>query len=417
MNPSVLTAVLPPGHTEPARARRARVARLFLREWRRLAVVIAIFLGLGFALAFLIPSVYQSSATVMPSETPSLGAAMMQNSLAGMGGMAALASGAAEGFGLHTPGAKFIVILKSNTLADRLIDRFHLMQVYGTKLRSLTRDALANNTVILEDRRTGLITITVRDRSKQRARDLAQAYTEELNKLNAEMNAGAAHQQRVFLEQRLNEVKAQMDKTASELANFSSKSAVFAPEQLTAQAKSASELEGKLLGLQTTLSGLRQAYTENSPVVQQVKAQIGSLEGQLRNLRGNQVSSSSESVFPNLTTLSHLQPTYMSLLRDSKSLMAVYEILEQQLELAKIEEVKELPTLRVLDEPELADFRVSPHRKAILLVAGLLGMLIGAGYILLRDLAARRGHMSVLPFLRFLAADQLGLSEGLAPKV
>jgi len=418
MNPSVLASIAAPQRAESKRERRADNLRVLVREWRRLAGILSLFLGMGLVLAFVIPPVYESSAAVMPSEAPTVGgAAMTQNSLAGM---AAIASGAID-LGLHTPGAKFIVILHSKTLADRLIDRFNLMQVYRARLRSLARETLANNTIILEDRRTGLITITVRDHDKQRARDLAQAYTEELNRLNAEMNAGAAHQQRVFLEQRLEEVKTQLDKTANELANFSSRSAVFAPDQLKAQAESAVELEGKLMGLQTTLSGLLERYTEKNLRVQEVKAEIASVQEQLRKLRGNQPSGGasgggSEPLFPNLSSLSHLQPTYMGLLRDSKGLTALYEILEQQLELAKIEEVKELPTLRVLDTPELADFRVSPHRRAILMVAGFFGLLVGAGYVLLRNYSAQGGFGSVIGFLRFRILDILGLSEGFTPK-
>ena len=415
MNPSALAPIAAPERADSKRERRADNVRALVREWRRLAGILSFFLVMGLVLAFLTPPVYESSAAVMPSEAPTVGgAAMAQNSLAGM---AAIASGAVD-LGLHTPGAKFIVILHSKTLADRLIDRFNLMQVYRARLRSLARETLANNTIILEDRRTGLITITVRDHDKQRARDLAQAYTEELNRLNAEMNAGAAHQQRVFLEQRLEEVKTQLDKTANELANFSSRSAVFAPDQLKAQAESAAKLEGTLIGLQTTLSGLLERYTENNLRVQEVKAQIASVQEQLRKLRGNQFSNSSgnEPLFPNLSSLSHLQPAYTGLLRDSKGLTALYEILEQQLELAKIEEVKELPTIRVLDTPELADFRVSPHRRVILMVAGLFGLLLGAGYILLRNYSAQRGFGSAIGFLRFRVLDILGLSEGFTPR-
>src|SRR5215471_2468335 len=414
MNPSALAPIAAPERADSKRERRADNVRALVREWRRLAGILSFFLVMGLVLDFLPPPVYESSAAVMPSEAPTVGgAAMAQNSLAGM---AAIASGAVD-LGLHTPGAKFIVILHSKTLADRLIDRFNLMQVYRARLRSLARETLANNTIILEDRRTGLITITVRDHDKRRARDLAQAYTEELNRLNAEMNAGAAHQQRVFLEQRLEEVKTQLDKTANELANFSSRSAVFAPDQLKAQAESAAKLEGTLIGLQTTLSGLLERYTEKNLRVQEVKAEIASVQEQLRKLRGNQFSNSSgnEPLFPNLSSLSHLQPAYTGLLRDSKGLTALYEILEQQLELAKIEEVKELPTLRVLDTPELADFRVSPHRRAILMVAGLFGLLVGAGYVLLRNYSAQRGFGSAIGFLRFRVLDILGLSEGFAP--
>lgn len=412
MSSPILAPIPSQARAESKREHTAYRVRLFVREWRRLAGALFLFLAIGLALAFVIPPVYESSATLMPSEVPNLGrTALMQNSLVGV---AAIASGAADGLGLHTPGAKFIVILHSKSLADRLIDRLNLMQVYGARLRSQARDRLALNTIILEDRRTGLITITVRDHEKRRSRDLAQAYTEELNGLNAEMNAGAAHQQRVFLEQRLKEVKTQLDKTANELANFSSRSAVFAPDQLKAQAESAVELEGKLMGLQTTLSGLLERYTEKNLRVQEVKAQIASVQGQLRKLRGNELPGRGEGnapLFPNLSSLSHLQPTYTSLLRDSKGLTALYEILEQQLELAKIEEVKELPTLRVLDPPELADFRVSPHRKKILAVAGLLGLLVGAGYVLLRDQASTRGFASMTGFLKSWVANRLGLVQ------
>jgi uncharacterized protein involved in exopolysaccharide biosynthesis len=417
MNPSALASIAAPERADSKREPKADNVRVLVREWRRLAGILSLFLMMGLVLAFVIPPVYESSAAVMPSDAPTVGGATMtQNSLAGM---AAIASGAVD-LGLHTPGAKFIVILHSKTLADRLVDRFNLMQVYRAKLRSLARETLANNTIILEDRRTGLITITVRDHDKQRARDLAQAYTEELNRLNAEMNAGAAHQQRVFLEQRLEEVKTQLDKTSNELANFSSRSAVFAPDQLKAQAESAAKLEGTLMGLQTTLSGLLERYTEKNLRVQEVEAQIASVQEQLRKLRGNQPSGGSgggsEPLFPNLSSLSHLQPAYTGLLRDSKGLTAVYEILEQQLELAKIEEVKELPTIRVLDTPELADFRVSPHRRAILMVAGFFGLLVGAGYVLLRNYSAQGGFGSVIGFLRFRILDILGLSEGFTPK-
>jgi len=335
--------------------------------------------------------------------------AVPPNSLAGI---TAVTTGI-EGLGLRTPGAKFIAILQSNTLADRLIERFGLMAVYGTKRLSAARERLAQNTTIVEDRRTGIITISVRDHEKRRAKDLAQAYTEELNRLNAELNTSSAHQQRVFLEQRVQEIKAQMDKTANELASFSSKAAIFSPDQGKAETDSAEKLEGQLVVLQTTLSGLLQRYTDKNIKIQEVKAQIAFVQGQLQEMRGSQsaANSTTNALFPSLSELPHLQSTYAGMLRDSKTLSLIYEVVGQQLELAKIEEVKELPTLAVLDPPELADLRLSPNRKLIMAIFTLVGLLAGLGYIVVRDHYQTMGFTSIFGYVGAAILRMVRISE------
>ena len=105
MNPSALAAI-PQTRADSKRERRARMVRVLVREWRRLAGILSLFLGMSLVLAFVIPPVYESSAAVMPSDAPTVGgAATMQNSLSGM---AAIASGAAVDLGLGQLSQHFI---------------------------------------------------------------------------------------------------------------------------------------------------------------------------------------------------------------------------------------------------------------------------------------------------------------------
>jgi capsule polysaccharide export protein KpsE/RkpR len=64
-----------------------------------------------------------------------------------------------------------------------------------------------NIPTVSEDRKSGVITITVTDRDPRRAAQLAQAYVEELDRLVAEVSTSSARRERIFIEQRLQAVK------------------------------------------------------------------------------------------------------------------------------------------------------------------------------------------------------------------
>src|SRR5260370_7230132 len=105
-----------------------------------------------------------------------------------VGGVVAKAGGglgavAGDLLGLKSSGALFIGVLRSQTSQDRLIEQFDLRKVYGARLVMDARMKLDENTSISEDRKSGIITISVTDHSPQRAAALASAYVDQLNSL------------------------------------------------------------------------------------------------------------------------------------------------------------------------------------------------------------------------------------------
>jgi capsule polysaccharide export protein KpsE/RkpR len=304
-----------------------------------------------------------------------------------LGNLASLASGGGEILGMRAPEARFIAVLRSRTVADRLIDRFGLMTVYRTSLREGAWQALANHTVIIADRKTGLIFLTVQDRDRYRAAQIVEGYVAELDRLSSELNIGAAHRERLFLEERVAIIRGQMDNAADKLANFSSTHAVMAvEEQAKTLMESGARLQGQITALEAQRQGLEQIYNPNNVRVRQIAAQIPALKQRLRQMRGSaSVPDSSPDLMPSFAALPTLGVTYLNLWRENKILNTVYEVLTQQLELARVEEAKELPTVRVLDRPNVAEQRVWPRRKMIVLISCLLSLIFGVSWILLRE--------------------------------
>src|SRR5439155_1219526 len=118
--------------------------------------------------AFLIPKSYMSTTQLMPPDPQSTsGMAMMAAMAAKAGG--GLAGVASDLLGLKSSGALFIGVLRSQTSEDRLIQQFDLKKVYGKRLVVDARTKLDENTAISEDRKSGIITISVTDHNPQRA--------------------------------------------------------------------------------------------------------------------------------------------------------------------------------------------------------------------------------------------------------
>src|SRR5258708_15657290 len=102
----------------------------------------ALFAGLaaGALVALLIPSRYQSTARLMPPDSQanaSLGmlAALSAKSGSGMGSVAS------DLLGIRGSGALFTRILRSRTVEDRLVGRFHLHQAYAIRPQRHARAA------------------------------------------------------------------------------------------------------------------------------------------------------------------------------------------------------------------------------------------------------------------------------------
>ena len=291
---------------------------------------------------------------------------------------------------MKTTGALFVGVLKSRTALDQIVDRYDLRKIYGEKLELKAREKLAERTEISEDRKSGIIRLTVTDRDPKRAVAIAGSYVDELDTLMAQLTTSSAHRERVFLEQRLVGVKQDLETAEKEFSQFASKNATLdIGEQGKAMVVAAATLEGQLIAAQSELEGLKQIYTESNVRVRSVEARIAELQRQLRKIggkAGEAPSGSGESAsdlpYPSLRQLPVLGVPFADKFRQLKVQETVFETLTKQYEIAKVQEVKEIPTVKVLDRPELPERKSFPPRPLIMFLGTFLAFIGGIAWML-----------------------------------
>jgi capsule polysaccharide export protein KpsE/RkpR len=342
-------------------------------------------LVIGTVIAFLLPAQYESYTRLMPPDDQSGRGLAMLTAMTGKGG-AGMAGIAGDLLGLKTTGALFVGILGSRSVQDKLIGEFDLQKVYRESHLENTRVDLTKHTAISEDRKSGIITVTVTDRSAQRARAMANSYVSELDRVVNQLSTSSAHREREFLEQRLVGVKQDLQSAEKNFSQFSSKNgAIDIKEQGKAMVEAAAVIQGQLIAAESEMQGLKQIYTDNNVRVRGAEARIAELQHQLEKLggRGETAGSpDSQSYYPSIRRLPLLGVPYADLYRETKVQEAIFETLTQEYELAKVQEAKEVPSVKVLDPASIPESRSFPPRLLIMAVSAFLFGWLGVGWVL-----------------------------------
>jgi len=362
------------------------IARLQI-VWRHrgfVAKMVVLGLLVSTLIAFLIPKRYTATSRLMPPDDKSSSGLALAAAMSGqLGGLGAIAG---DVLGMKGSGAVFVGVLQSRTVADRLVDRFNLKKVYRESLDQEAVKDLAEKSDISEDRKSGIITISVTDHDPRRAAAMAHAYVEELDRLVAQLSTSSAHRERVFLEDRLKTVKEDLDSAAERFGQFASKNtAIDIQAQGKAMVDAAATLQGEMIAAKAELEGLRQIYTDGNVRVREVEARIGELQHQLDKLGGfsgsgtrntNTADTADDPSYPTIRELPLLGVTYADLYRRTKIEEALYQVLTQQYELAKVQEAKETPSVKVLDAAVVPEHKSFPPRLVIMMLGTLLSLVL-----------------------------------------
>ena len=358
-------------------------------------------LVLSMALALLLPARYQSKTRLMPPDQQSgSGLAMIaalaggRSSSGGPGGGVANALGGSLGgvagdlLGLKSSGALFVDMLGGATIQDEVIRKFDLRKVYHDKYWEQARKDLEARTDVKEDRKSGVITIIVTDHDPKRAQAIAQAYVDALNGLVAQVSTSSARRERMFIEERVKTVKQSLDSALQNFSQYASQHGTFdVPSQTKAMVESEASLQGQLIAAESELQGLRQIYTDSNIRVRSLEARVAALKKQVETMSGNKADLTSNDSdiagdFPSIRKLPLLGVRWANLYREMKIQEAVYEMLTQEHEFAKIQEAREIPSVNLLDAPLVPERKSFPPRIAITLLGAALAFLLGASFVI-----------------------------------
>lgn len=328
---------------------------VIVRRRKMIAWAGALAFVISVVISLLIPKSYVSTTSVMPPQ--------QESSINGALGSAVPGSltGLASSFiGESSTTDLWVGVLRSRTVKDGIIERFKLREEYGKSTLEDTRKTL-DKKVSIELSDEDIVSVSVEDRDPGRASEIANAFIEELDRMNKTVVMTSGQRMRAFAEKRLAEAKAELSKTEEALRGFQEKNkAVQLDAQSQAIIESAGILKGQLMAKEVALETLLSYAAPTHPQVDLLRSEIKGLQVRLREIETGRPGR--RDIFMPTDTIPELSFQYARLLRDAKIQETLFDLLTQQYEMARMQEAKDSPTVQVLDIAKPPDKKARPKR-------------------------------------------------------
>jgi len=331
-------------------------------------------------LVLIVPVTYTATAVILTPQNTSGSALALLSQLGGLGSLGSFAGDGA----LKGQSDTFLSVLTSRTVADELIQRFHLKEVYKQRTLVDTRKALARHTQI-ETTRGSTIHISVEDKDVQLATAVANSYVDELYRVNQHLALTAGAQRRVFLEQQLDAERGALAQAEVAFQEIQQTTGVI---QLAGQAeitlRSIAQLRAAIAVKEVQLQLLRATATEQNLELVRLESEIGALHEQLRKAESNNTETD-DNYFVPAGKIPQAGLEYLRRTRDLRYHEALFEMLAKQYEAARIDEAKAPPLIQVIDKAVAPDKRSWPPRTLLVLLAALTSGILLSCAVLIKD--------------------------------
>jgi tyrosine-protein kinase Etk/Wzc len=330
-------------------------------------------------LALLHAKTYTATTVILPPQNGSSAGSGLLSEIGSLGALGGLASG---GLGLKNPGDMYVALFKSRTVEDSVIARFHLQDVYKTKLLSRARMALEAHVSIAADVKTSLITITSVDGDPKRAAEIANGYVEQYRKLSEHLAVTEAAQRRLFFQQQLVEAKNNLANAEEALVKTEQTTGLLSVDsQSRALIDSAATLRAQITAKQVQIQGMQTYAAQDNAGLVEANKELDSLRAQLAKLGGNTDPDSADFLLPK-GKVPAATIEYTRALRDVKYNETIFNILARQFEMAKLDEAREGALVQVVDPALVPDYKSAPKRSMWVVVGFLVGFVLSCIFVL-----------------------------------
>lgn len=368
MNPPEKEA--PPSRDEEDGVDLFEIALPVVENWKLLLAGPLLAGAVAFGVASVMPKTYTARTSfVPPQQQQGAGSA----ALAQLGALASLAGAS----GIKTPADQYAALMQSQTVADRLIDRFKLMKVYGEEVRTDARLRLAKNVRIAVGKKDGLISVEVDDTEPQRSADIANAFVEELRRISASLALTEAQQRRIFFEERLRQARDNLTEAQKQLQASGFTQGALKTE-LRAAAEGYAKLKAEVTATEVQLQTLRGRLVDNAVEVQQQLTKLNALRAQLLALEESSNGGSNA-------------VDYIGKYREFKYQEALFDLFARQFELARVDESRDSLVIQVVDAAQPPERKSKPVRIMVAIVSSLAIAIILLTAIFTRY-SLRRAH-------------------------
>jgi tyrosine-protein kinase Etk/Wzc len=388
-------------------------------KWRKLIVWSTIGLGVfAFLVSLAMPNRYVAKAVLLPPEETQDVLTMgygLSDLLGGGGGKLGGLGGFTRNLGLPgtaTLSDMFGVILKSRTVGEGVIESQGLIHYYKLDrpgpfsyltswLKGPGGDPELNQRKVIDSAfkslsaatkvdisPEGMITVAVEDKSPRKASEIANAFVAGLDRFNKEINVTQAKNTRLFIEGRLAETKKSVDQAENDLREFEEKNKIVSlSDETKAAIEGVAKLKAEIISREVQLGVLHGYATDENPQVVQLKSEIASFRNQMKTIEEGKAGVSSANLGYGAgfsVPFSKLPAVGMELarlMREVKMQETLLSLLIEQYERAKINEARDTPTVRVLDQAVPPVKKSRPKRILFTIGGCIVGFFLTLGIV------------------------------------
>ncbi|MGD9488987.1 MAG: GumC family protein [Calditrichaceae bacterium] len=370
-----------------------------LLKWRKIIIYsFIIFSVTAIFISLIIPKTYRASSVIMPSTD--------QGGLMSAFPMNLPSGGLLSSFGGLFGGASdesytLLAILDSRTIAENTITHFDLMKRYDNdNMEQAIKTFKEHLDFSMEEEGTIEITFDVEtgylhfDKDEEEARQLSAEINnyivDELNRIFTELQTSQAKSFRLFIEKRYDESKQDIKTLEQQMKDFSQTSGMISlPDQISAAITAAAELEGEIISKEIEMEALKQSLNPNHSFVKKLNIELIELRKKIKELKLGTAKRDSMAIFPVFSEAPELGIKYLRLKREAEVQEIIYQFVTQQYEQAKLQEVKNTPSIQIIDKAVPPVKKFKPIRWLIVVVSGLLGIFTGIFFSFLNEYMSR----------------------------
>jgi uncharacterized protein involved in exopolysaccharide biosynthesis len=337
-------------------------------------------------ISFLIPNRYTATTSLLPPQQPQSLASALASQMGGAGSM--LGAVAGGNLGLKNPNDIYIGMLKSRIVNDALIKRFDLMIVYRDKQMSDARKDLQDATYI-QNGKEGFISVSVEDKDRKRAADMANAYVEELRNMTSHLAVTEAGQRRLFFERQLRKAKDELANAEVAMKETQQKTGLI---QMDSQAKaiieSVAKIRAQIAEKEVELQAMQFSATDQNPDLLRLREQLAGLRVQSAKLERQQNSGGGDIQVPT-GSVPEAGLQYIRSLRDVKYYETIYELLAKQLEASRLDEARQGAVIQVVDPAVEPDRKSSPKRVLMVILFSMGAFSCAVSFVIVQGVITR----------------------------
>jgi uncharacterized protein involved in exopolysaccharide biosynthesis len=224
------------------------------------------------------------------------------------------------------------------------------------------------------------------DNNPKLASDIANFFVQQLQEVNTRLSTQSAKANRIFLEGRVADINASLTRAEDTLRSFQEKKGAYSiPEQTQALISTAADIQAQIYALEVEIQVLVNSVKPDHPELLNRRLQLGELQKTMKTLETDIPAKDRADFQIPFSKIPEVGLEYIRLLREVEKYQKILEFLYPQLEQARLEEVKNTPTVQVLDFAQPAIRKAKPSRARVTIFITLMGLILTTIYILIYE--------------------------------